>query len=180
WGAEVSFNYLGRGGNVGAGDGSGLVEPAERGLESASSDAERRSHLVDVNAMVVDGRLRVEWAYSTALHRRETVERHAARMLAVLRGLIERSDGARPVLIRQDFPLLSLNQRQVDLVQERVPGVEDAYPLTPLQEGMLFHTLADAESGAYFEQLVFEVEGLRLDVFERAWRELLTRHAVLR
>ena len=106
--------------------------------------------------------------------------RYAARMLAVLRELIERSGRERPVLIPQDFPLLSLTQRQVDLVQERVPSVEDAYPLTPLQEGMLFHTLADAESGAYLDQLVFEVEGLRLDVFEAAWRELVSRHAVLR
>src|SRR5437899_2562776 len=101
-------------------------------------------------------------------------------MLAVLRELVERSGSERPVLIPQDFPLLSLTQAQVDLVQERVPSVEDAYPLTPLQEGMLFHTLADAGSGAYFDQLVFEVNGLRLDLFERAWRELVTRHAVLR
>src|SRR5262249_60651125 len=108
------------------------------------------------------------------------VERYAGRMLAVLRELIERSEVERPVLIPQDFPLLSLSQAQVDLVQERVPSVEDAYPLTPLQEGMLFHTLADAESGAYFDQLVFEVGDLRLDVFERAWRELMARHAVRR
>src|SRR5205823_6672630 len=45
---------------------------------------------------------------------------------------------------------------------------------------MLFHTLDDAESGAYFDQLTFEVAGLRLDVFEAAWRELMARHAVLR
>src|SRR5207237_542312 len=40
--------------------------------------------------------------------------------------------------------------------------------------------LADPESGAYFEQLVFEVEDLRPEPFERAWRELMSRHAVLR
>src|SRR5256886_10624070 len=45
---------------------------------------------------------------------------------------------------------------------------------------MLFHTLDGAESGAYFDQLTFEVAGLRLDVFEAAWRELMARHAVLR
>ena len=59
--------------------------------------------------------------------------RVAERMLAVMRDLIERSDGARPALIAQDFPLLSMTQEQVDLLQERVPGVEDAYPLTQIR-----------------------------------------------
>jgi non-ribosomal peptide synthase protein (TIGR01720 family) len=179
--AEVSFNYLGQWDNLGEGaTGESLVQ-AEGGLGGAQSTAELRSHLVDVTAMVVGGRLRVEWIYSAALHRRETVERYAGRMLDVLRELIERSEVERPVLIPQDFPLLSLSQEQVDLLQERVPELEDAYPLTPLQEGMLFHTLADAGSGAYQEQVAFEIdERVRPDVFEAAWRELVARHAVLR
>src|SRR5258708_6848625 len=45
---------------------------------------------------------------------------------------------------------------------------------------MLCHTLADEGSGAYQEELVFEAEDLRLDLFERAWRGLVSRHAVLR
>jgi len=122
----------------------------------------------------------VEWSYSKERHRRETVERAAGRMLAVLRELLERSARERPLLIPQDFPLLALNEQQVDLLQERVPELEDAYPLTPLQEGMLFHTLADPGSGAYLEQLVFEIDDLRPEAFEQAWREVVSRHEVLR
>ena len=32
-------------------------------------------------------------------------------------------------------------------------NVEDFYPLSPMQQGMLFHTLYSPNSGVYFEQL---------------------------
>src|SRR6202011_4542778 len=78
--AEVSFNYLGQWDNLGGGGEEGLIEPAE-GLMGGMSTAERRPRLIDVNAMVVDGRLQMHWGYSAALHRRETVERYAERTL---------------------------------------------------------------------------------------------------
>ena len=38
-------------------------------------------------------------------------------------------------------------------------GIEDGYPLTPVQEGMLFHTLVDPEAGNYIEQFTCRVRG---------------------
>src|SRR5258706_4471041 len=59
--------------------------------------------------------------------------------------------------------------------------IEDIYPLSPMQQGMLFHTLYEPGSGAYFEQLVCSLSG-RLDVaaFERAWQKVIERHQCLR
>jgi hypothetical protein len=60
-------------------------------------------------------------------------------------------------------------------------NVEDVYPLTPLQEGMLFHTLEAPGSGVYIERLSCEVRGdLDPAGFRRAWEEALARHPVLR
>ncbi|GEJ57771.1 hypothetical protein AMYX_25120 [Anaeromyxobacter diazotrophicus] len=59
--------------------------------------------------------------------------------------------------------------------------VEDLYPLSPMQQGMLFHTLRDPGSGVYVEQLAFELEGaLDADAFARAWQLVLARHPILR
>lgn len=61
-------------------------------------------------------------------------------------------------------------------------GIEDAYPLSPVQEGMLFHNAASAPgSGVYVEQVVCRLAGaLDLSAFETAWRQVASRHPALR
>ncbi|MEH2443379.1 non-ribosomal peptide synthetase [Nostoc sp.] len=60
-------------------------------------------------------------------------------------------------------------------------NIEAIYPLSPMQEGMLFHTLYEPESGVYFEQLSFTLHGnLDISAFERAWAKVVERHPVLR
>lgn len=59
--------------------------------------------------------------------------------------------------------------------------IEAMYYLSPLQQGLLFHRLADAEADPYFYQYAYLLQGdLRLDAFEGAWRHAVERHAVLR
>lgn len=59
--------------------------------------------------------------------------------------------------------------------------VEDIYPLTPLQQGMLFHSLADPASGVYVEQFWCSLHGaLETAAFRAAWERVIARHAVLR
>jgi hypothetical protein len=58
---------------------------------------------------------------------------------------------------------------------------EDAYPLSPVQQGILFHSLDAGASGVYVQQLVCSLhEDLDLAAFRRAWQQLLERHAALR
>ncbi|WP_447980435.1 amino acid adenylation domain-containing protein [Candidatus Nitrospira bockiana] len=59
--------------------------------------------------------------------------------------------------------------------------VESIYYLSPLQEGLLFHHVSDADADAYFYQYGFLLEGdLHLPAFEQAWQQTVDRHAVLR
>ncbi|MGD2089308.1 MAG: amino acid adenylation domain-containing protein [Candidatus Aminicenantes bacterium] len=60
-------------------------------------------------------------------------------------------------------------------------NIEDILPLTPMQEGMLFHYLKDLESGYYFEQLSLEISGvIDLKCFERAWNFVIETNEMLR
>jgi putative pyridoxal-dependent aspartate 1-decarboxylase len=60
-------------------------------------------------------------------------------------------------------------------------NIEDFYPLSPMQQGILFHSLADSKSGVYFEQFSWNLKGI-LDVesFRRAWQKVVERHSILR
>jgi amino acid adenylation domain-containing protein len=59
--------------------------------------------------------------------------------------------------------------------------VEDFYPLSPMQQGMLFHSLYAPESGVYVEQMSCTLRGdLDTAAFERAWQRVVDRHAILR
>ena len=64
---------------------------------------------------------------------------------------------------------------------KRSDNIEDIYPLSPLQQGLLFHTLYDPESEAYFEQLSCTLRGaLDADALRRAWQSVIDRHTILR
>lgn len=63
----------------------------------------------------------------------------------------------------------------------RQEQIAETYPLTPLQEGMLFHEREGTSGQAYFEQFAFTFEGeLDIDLFFSSWNEVIRRHPVLR
>ncbi|HWF87676.1 MAG TPA: condensation domain-containing protein, partial [Pyrinomonadaceae bacterium] len=60
-------------------------------------------------------------------------------------------------------------------------NLEDLYELSPMQQGMLFHTLYAPKLGIYFEQSIFTIEGdFDRAAFQRAWQEVVNRHPILR
>ncbi|MCP4661909.1 MAG: AMP-binding protein, partial [bacterium] len=77
--------------------------------------------------------------------------------------------------------LAGLDQTKLDALLAETPGVEDLYPLSPLQHGMLFHALYQPKSEEYFQQLSFRMAGA-LDAagFRQAWQWAVDRHAILR
>jgi amino acid adenylation domain-containing protein/non-ribosomal peptide synthase protein (TIGR01720 family) len=178
--AEISFNYLGRFDGLLA-DREDLRLAAEpSGPARAPSGS--RSHLLELTGVVADGRLRLAWTFGRNRHERWSVERLAQDHAECLRGLVAHclapeAGGCTP----EDFPLVRLNQAELDRVVGSDRGVEDAYPLSALQSGILFHSLYEPESGVYFEQLHCRFEGpLQPDAFREAWGRAAERHAVLR
>ncbi|HID53198.1 MAG TPA: non-ribosomal peptide synthetase, partial [Anaerolineae bacterium] len=65
--------------------------------------------------------------------------------------------------------------------QNNKRNIEAVYPLSPLQEGLLFHSLYAPDSGVYFEQFSCTLRGaLDEDAFRRAWQRVVDRHPILR
>jgi len=63
----------------------------------------------------------------------------------------------------------------------RMKNVEDIYPLSPMQEGILFHTRHDPVFAMYFEIITWLMRGeVNIPAFGRAWQRVVDRHQVLR
>ncbi|BAY81639.1 microcystin synthetase B [Calothrix parasitica NIES-267] len=60
-------------------------------------------------------------------------------------------------------------------------NIENIYPLSPMQQGILFHSLLAPDAGAYVPQVCITVDGLTdVIAFQKAWSEVFRRHSILR
>ncbi|MGW4061459.1 non-ribosomal peptide synthase/polyketide synthase [Amycolatopsis sp. NPDC004747] len=177
---QICFNYHGRW-DAGAG-GDGLVRGRHDSPGPEIAPEEASTHQLDVVGVVEAGELSVTWSYSDQVNDSETVRELAEAMLAGLREIVAHcalpgSGGRTP----SDFPLAGLDQAAVDRLVGDGREVDDVYPLTPLQAGMLFHTLLDPTAGAYVDQARMLLDGVRdLDAFAVAWQQVADRTPVLR
>ena len=63
----------------------------------------------------------------------------------------------------------------------KMDNLENLYNLSPMQEGMLFQSLYAPQANTYLRQLSYVLHGeLNVSAFGRAWRRVVSRHAVLR
>ncbi|MFE7430523.1 amino acid adenylation domain-containing protein, partial [Streptomyces sp. NPDC057545] len=184
---RISFNFHGRfdatagpGGDLSADGLLGRMLPPVGGDHHPD---ERRAHELDVIGVVMDERLTFTWTYSTERHRAATVERLARDLATQISGFVRHC--ARPEAggrSPSDFPLARLDQAAVDAVVgagRQAQDVEDVYPLTPLQSGMLVHTLADP--AVYLDQVSFVLEGAGdPQALAEAWQRVVDATPALR
>jgi amino acid adenylation domain-containing protein/non-ribosomal peptide synthase protein (TIGR01720 family) len=177
---QISFNYLGHFDWSGAG--GGLVQAIHEDLQLAADPQSSRAHALDIVGKVEHGCLEFTWFYSQHLHHTSTICELAQQLLTALRKISRyctkpESGGRTP----SDFPLAHLDQATVDKLVEHGRGVEDIYPLTPMQAGMLFHGLSQHEQGVYVQQAVFVVEGADDPwLLGQAWQQVVDQTPILR
>ncbi|MBC9934892.1 non-ribosomal peptide synthetase [Chitinophaga qingshengii] len=175
---QVSFNYLGRFDTAVSEEPFGLAAE-DRGAECHPDN--KRFFAMEVTAVITEGQLQVELDYDKeCLDKKDVARVSTAFKAALLDILYSRSGRATtgPVIPEYTFHTLTPEERQA-LAEKYAP--QDVYPLSPLQEGLFFHSRTGLESDAYFRQFsyrfhgVFDVEALR-----RSFDLLIARHDILR
>ena len=178
--AEISFNYLGQFDQAISDE--QVFGPATKSSGMPMSPQSRRQPLLEINGSISGGQLHLNWTYSRNRHRQETIATLAQDYLEALRLITKhcqapQAGGHTP----SDFPLARLSQEQLDRLVGQRHDIEQIYPLSSLQQGLLFQSLYAPNSGDYVTQISFTLQG-KLDEIALlyAWQEVLQRHAILR
>ncbi|MBF0552582.1 MAG: AMP-binding protein, partial [Deltaproteobacteria bacterium] len=180
---EIGFNYLGRfDTEIDEGWWRLIPEP----VNNQVGPLVERVHPIEIEGLVLDGKLELSLAYPRSRLDRESAQNLLWAFEEELRTLIAHcnnrlSAGPAP----GDFTFQDLSSEDLtqllttyNIAQD---NLTDIYPLSPMQEGMLYHKLYESDSAAYFEQLSWPITG-RLDVaaFQASWDSLLNRHDVFK
>ena len=186
---EIVFNYLGQLDNLFVQEQN--VLPATESVGDMCGEHLKRQHLLDINCRIQDGQFSAHWSYNPNIHDAATIKRVADeynRCLSQLIAfcLVESNRGLTP----SDVPLLEVDQPTLDkevksiLAQSdgyTVNNIQSIYPLSPMQEGMLFHSVFQPESAFYMDQMELRVEGgVDLSLLAKAWQRVVDRHDILR
>ncbi|HGM5892986.1 TPA: non-ribosomal peptide synthase/polyketide synthase [Pseudomonas aeruginosa] len=178
---RITFNYLGQfDGSFAMEEGALFVPAGERAGDDQSPDAPLANWLA-LNGRIYGGELRIDWSFSGERFEIASIQRLADAYRDELLALIAHCRVAEGQgLTPSDFPLARLDQARLDQLPLAPCEVEDLYPLSPMQQGMLFHSLYQQEAGDYINQLRVDVDGLHPESFRAAWQAALDEHDVLR
>jgi non-ribosomal peptide synthase protein (TIGR01720 family) len=188
--AEVIFLYTGHAEEEAS---PSLYSPAPEPFGSNQSPFSMRRHLLDVTVDIEGDRLRVHWTYSRNLWEAGVIQALMKAYEDALQGLIRHCLAGTPGLSPADFPLAELTRAELGELETRFAGdammegesgrdqIADIYPLSPVQEGLLFHTLYEPGSGVYVTHAHWTFRGdLDTAALLRAWRHVVERHTILR
>ncbi|BAZ19381.1 non-ribosomal peptide synthase (plasmid) [Kalymmatonema gypsitolerans NIES-4073] len=202
--SEVNFNYLGQF-DWGMQSDS-LIKLASESVGSEHSQLGQRSHLLEINGLVVENQLQLEWTYSENFHTHATIESLAQDFVVSLRTLIAHCLSADAgdytpdvfdVTIHSSAQPINNDQRQENKVplplhllelpkeiSELLPlDTESAYPIAKMQEFMLHHYVNDHQKmGVYHCQQSHDIydDSLDLNAFKKALEISVQKYPALR
>ena len=178
--AEITFNYLGQFDQSFGSD--ALFHPLDESAGIAHDPDAPLPNALSVDSQVYGGELVLRWTFSRERHDPQTIRELADAYLAELQSLVahclkDDAGGLTP----SDFPLAHLTQAQLDALPVPASAIEDVYPLTPMQEGLLLHTLLEPGTGLYYMQDRYRINSaLDPERFAQAWQAVIARHEALR
>jgi amino acid adenylation domain-containing protein/non-ribosomal peptide synthase protein (TIGR01720 family) len=176
----VAFNYLGQF-DASFDPRHSLWLPAAESAGDDRAPAGAPAYAFELNSEIYDGELHLTWCYDPARYRQPTVQALAQTYLNELDALRAHCLSGVCRVSPTDFPLARLTQPQLDALHLPWNHIDDLFPLSPLQQGILFHALQLGDKDPYFYQRLFRLSGeLDAEAFSAAWQAAVARHPALR
>ncbi|GLS24565.1 non-ribosomal peptide synthetase [Marinibactrum halimedae] len=190
--AQVVFNFLGDFQSSDRGEKTHHFRLSDNSTGTSSSKQREAFRAITINGAVVFDQLSFSFSYPQAWQR-EKVNLWPDHFIAALKSLVEHCcETSRLGFTPDDFPLLNASLPQLDSIipalhQTRnieLDNIQDIFPLTPLQSGMLFETLysqTDSNNGMYLTQSAIGFQGQAdINVLQQAWQQVVNHYDALR
>lgn len=188
WPAEVAFNYLGRMQNLERKD--ALLQKMDGiAISDVGPDVNRFS-LFEITALVAQGAIKLSFGFNRHMRRQTEIKRWISECRQTLVDAVEQLLQLRPEPSLSDFKLLPLSYNGMSKLSTVLPSgttlaeIEDIYPASPMQQGLLLSQLKHPEFYAY--HCIFEVQPtdpgqlVNPRKLAEAWQVVVHRHPALR
>jgi amino acid adenylation domain-containing protein/non-ribosomal peptide synthase protein (TIGR01720 family) len=189
---EITFDYLGRFQQLERSD--SLFKLVPRELYSQRNDVGDdvcRFMLIEVTAEVIHGRLQYQFLYNRHMKHQEKIRLFIRQCRDSLKLATEVLSKKTKESTLSDFPGLPLTYANLkELTANILPNygielanVEDIYPCTPMQRGLLISQLKHAGSYEYshtMEVTTSSLEPVDPERLKQAWSQVVAQHAALR
>jgi amino acid adenylation domain-containing protein/non-ribosomal peptide synthase protein (TIGR01720 family) len=180
---EINFNYLGE--LARDMDNKGSFRLLESTMEYNSNTSMAHLNGVDINGIILNGKLHFRFIYNKQQFKKNTIETLATHYRAALLEIIDHCTGQEKKIptpsdyCAKGLPLIDLDR--IHNIYGDFHSINAIYDLSPMQEGFLFHQLFEPQSNAYFEQSTLYLEGtIDHRVLNTAINRLVDRYDILR
>ncbi|HLP61659.1 MAG TPA: amino acid adenylation domain-containing protein [Candidatus Deferrimicrobium sp.] len=183
---EISFNYLGEFGQEKDMD-LVMLSPFKPGPHT--SPHLRRLQALDFGGMMAGGKLKLSISYNIYEFDRSSMEKMAALFRENFSRLIDHcTHQNEQQLIPSEVGNTHLSIAELIKLQKRVTGkigsgseIQYIYSLTPMQAGMLYHSLKSVDPGMYFGQNVLTLHGeIYKEFLEMSYKAIIDRYDIFR
>ena len=180
----VSFNYLGSFHSTKENHAAGWHVEFEGNLDTVSSENHDGGKYLDVNGWETEAGMCFSFDFNTAYLSDEDVKQIAYVFCTQVERITKHCASVQPpVFTASDYGFSQLQQQELEeiVMTYGKEQIEDIYPVSPLQEGFLFHAIRYPKSDEYFVQIAYDIIGeIDRDIYEEAWRQAMRDNSILR
>ncbi|MBU3076227.1 condensation domain-containing protein, partial [Clostridium estertheticum] len=137
---------------------------------------------LDFSGILIDKKLNIDIRYNDKEYKEETIRKliqeYRNNLITIIENCMNKDKSEKTAA---DVTKENITLQQLKPYLKDIDNIKNIYPLTPMQEGMLYHALADNKSDAYNEELVIKIKGqLDISLLNESFNRLVERHDILR
>jgi amino acid adenylation domain-containing protein/non-ribosomal peptide synthase protein (TIGR01720 family) len=175
---QIGFNYLGQF-DADLEQTSFVMAPDSSG-ETKDKNAQRELEL-EFDGIIATGRLSMTLTYSEKQFEpqklQQLMDSYKIQLLKLISFCLQQEGQE---ITPSDLTYGDLQVEFLEKLKDRFP-IKDIYPLSAMQESLLFHALMGKDSATYFEQFSYRLHGhLSIPLVERSVNLLMERYDILR